>query len=163
MNNTQNNLDLRSKISELTAQTIPTKHKNSIEGLKNKFQHNITLISNPNIIDATGDCFLYVMKMVLGNDDYRKLKEAVQKTKNFTGLINNGFLSLHEGFNSGDRVVVYFDGGEVTHFGLIDSGKVKSKWGSGLIWKHELYEVPITYGNIVQFSDGLIDWNALVK
>jgi hypothetical protein len=157
----QNDTKLRSKISELTTNTIPTKHNKSIEGLKSQFNHSIVLISNPNIIDTTEDCFLYVMKNILGKDDYRKLKEGVQKINNFNELINKDFLSLHEEFNNNDRVVVYFDGNGVTHFGLIDGEKVKSKWGSGLIWEHSLFEVPITYGNTVKFSDGLIDWNIL--
>ena len=156
MKNMQNDTKLRSKISELTANTIPTKHNNFIEGLKSQFNHSIVLISNPNIIDTTEDCFLYVMKNILEKDDYRKLKERVQKINNFNDSINKGFLSLHEEFDNDDRVVVYFDRNGVTHFGLIDGEKVKSKWGSGLIWGHSLFEVPITYGNTVKFSDGLI-------
>lgn len=74
-------------------------------------------------------------------------------------MLNKKFLSLHEECNNNDRVVVYFNGSEVTHFGLIDGEKIKSKWGSGLIWEHMLFEVPVTYGNTVKFSDGLVDWN----
>jgi len=75
----QNNTELRSKISELTASTIPTRHKELIDGIRSQFNHSIVLISNPNIIDTTEDCFLYAMKNILGNDEYEKLKEEVKK------------------------------------------------------------------------------------
>ncbi len=157
MKNVENNTELRSEIRRLTATTIPTKHKRSIEELKQKFNHNIRLLSNPNFIDTTEDCFLYTMKHVLAKPDYEKLKGKLPNLGNFNDLINKGFLSLHDEYDNTDRVVVYFNENGVAHFGFIDGEKIRSKWGRGLIWEHSLFEVPIEYGNTVKFSDGSIN------
>lgn len=48
-------------------------------------------------------------------------------------------------------VVVYFEGQSVAHSGRCRSERVHSKWGSGHIWSHELFETPSSYGCIARF------------
>src|SRR5688572_1055869 len=48
-------------------------------------------------------------------------------------------------------VVVYFDGEVLTHSGRCYSARVRSKWGQGHIWDHDLFEVPACYGCTARF------------
>jgi hypothetical protein len=45
-----------------------------------------------------------------------------------------------------DCLVVYFDQDEVQHSGRWRSGRVVSKWGTGHIWSHQVFETPASYG-----------------
>ena len=43
-------------------------------------------------------------------------------------------------------LVLYCVDGKVTHAGRWEGGRVRSKWGSGLIYEHDAREVPYSYG-----------------
>jgi hypothetical protein len=53
---------------------------------------------------------------------------------------------IHDG-----DIAIYFDNGTITHAGLVQNGRVVSKWGSGHIWIHGVMEVPSAYGSHVRF------------
>jgi hypothetical protein len=49
-------------------------------------------------------------------------------------------------------VVVYFAHGEISHLGLITgNGKVRSKWGKGVVLEHWGLQVPRDYGGIREY------------
>lgn len=48
-----------------------------------------------------------------------------------------------------DDIVVYFSKGP-THAGKLKKGKILSKWGTGNLWEHDIYEVPCSYGDEVK-------------
>jgi len=52
-------------------------------------------------------------------------------------------------------VVVYFDGESIEHSGRWRSGAVESKWGSGHVWAHDIFETPSSYGCVVRFYSTL--------
>ena len=78
-------------------------------------------------------------------------------------LTSSNFLSLHDEQEEMDRIVLYFDKGAAKHFGRIEGGRIVSKWGKWHVWKHNLYEVPLSYGSEVKYSDGKIDEVVLRK
>ena len=41
--------------------------------------------------------------------------------------------------------------------GKLENDMIISKWGIGLIWKHSLFELPLSYGSTVKYSDGDVD------
>jgi len=48
-------------------------------------------------------------------------------------------------------LVFYFNGAEFKHVGIfLGSGRVLSKWGTGHLYEHDLFEVPDSYGNEVR-------------
>ena len=58
---------------------------------------------------------------------------------------------LHSEANDGD-IIIYFDGEEPKHAGKICNGLVVSKWGAGgHLWEHDVYEIPLNYGNIAKY------------
>ncbi|MFQ5906347.1 MAG: hypothetical protein ACE5JA_07220 [bacterium] len=74
-----------------------------------------------------------------------------------------GFLALHDERKDNDKFVVYLKDDIPKHFGKISGDRVESKWGRGPIWKHVLWEVPLTYGDTVKYSTGKMDYSVLRK
>ncbi len=68
-------------------------------------------------------------------------------------LIAGRFLVELSQAEAGDTdFVFYFNEGAWKHAGLWSrSGRVLSKWGIGLLYEHELNEVPMGFGNDVKF------------
>lgn len=56
-------------------------------------------------------------------------------------------------------LVVYYKSGSITHWGLyLEDQKVESKWGSGSVCQHSIFDAPIEYGDTVRIfrlRDGL--------
>ena len=50
-----------------------------------------------------------------------------------------------EDMTNGD-LVIYFKYTQPKHAGIWHEGRVKSKWGSGLLYEHGLYVTPLQYG-----------------
>lgn len=51
-----------------------------------------------------------------------------------------------------DALVVYRSNGVVTHIGQAAfSDRVQHKWGVGHIYRHDLFEVPLQYGDDLEF------------
>jgi len=63
---------------------------------------------------------------------------------------------------SGD-VVVYFEGNQVQHAGIVQNDLIVSKWGTAHTLKHKLFEVPDTYGTTVRFFRPISRDDALVS
>ena len=158
--------NFREKIEEAT-QGIPKKHPENIASLSKYYPHSITLQSNPNCIDPTIDCFLFVFLGKLPDELVEKIGNFYDDTSNcadyFHQLLDDGFIKMHTSRKANDEVVVYFKDGVPTHFGKLENDLIISKWGIGLIWKHKLFEMPQSYGDIARYSDGNIDIGALKR
>ena len=59
-------------------------------------------------------------------------------------LISEGLLELHNAWSDNDRIVVYFNNNIPVHCGKTDKKTINSKWGKGNVWRHELWEVPLS-------------------
>ena len=158
--------DFRKEL-DLATQGIPRKHPQSITALLEKYPHSISFKCNPNMMDSTSDCFLFVFEEDIPKELIGKIKDYSQnfseRSDVFQKLLDNGFIELHNTRKTDDKVIVYFDKEIVTHFGKIENDKIISKWGVGLIWKHPVFEVPLSYGNAVMYSNGQIDIKVLEK
>jgi hypothetical protein len=49
----------------------------------------------------------------------------------------------------GDHIV--YSNAQTEHAGFIRAGAIDSKWGTGHIWRHGVYELPAYYGDTVRF------------
>ena len=68
-------------------------------------------------------------------------------------LINRKYLKeiKHKNDQVGD-IVLYSDDNEIKHVGkLIEKDRFISKWGIGYLYEHNIFEVPISYGNNISF------------
>jgi hypothetical protein len=52
-------------------------------------------------------------------------------------------------------VVVYRNDDQICHAGIVQDGRIVSKWGGGHVWRHGLFEVPSSYGRGAQFFKAL--------
>lgn len=48
-------------------------------------------------------------------------------------------------------LVLYHDGQQYTHAGLVHDNRILSKWGNGLLWLHSTLEVPANYGSTTSY------------
>ena len=132
-------------------------HIKPIENLKKIYPHTVKLYSRH---ELSGDCFLYVFRDKIPS----KLMSIFQKVTNddryrevCKDLISQGFLSLHNEQQENDKIIVYFKDGMAVHFGKIQNRRFISKWGKSFVWEHGFFEVPLCYGNVARFSDGVIN------
>ena len=66
-------------------------------------------------------------------------------------LIDRGLIKEREVVSEG-LLTVYYLGQRLKHIGrLTKSSRVSSKWGTGHLYEHGLFEVPSDYGNTVRF------------
>lgn len=155
--------EFRKKLQQAT-QGIPSRHPQCINSLSNDYSHSIIVQGNPNCMDRTTDCFMYVFKQKIPNSLIEKIYYVSENSKiYFQELLDCGFIELHDTKSTDDTVIVYFDNSVAKHFGKIVNSEIISKWGKGLIWKHPVFEVPISYGNIVKYSNGKINIDILEK
>lgn len=157
--------EFRNRLEEATT-GIPTRHPDLIATLKEVYSHKIDIQGNPNFIDTRTDCFLYIFRDKIAADIVNVFEALVEDNPDLferigERFISEGFISLHEGRKPDDQIVVYFDHKDIKHFGKLVGDRVVSKWGRGLVWKHGLFEVPLSYGTRVMYSNGQVNENVL--
>jgi len=70
--------------------------------------------------------------------------------------IDHHLTEIPAGTAQPEDFVIYFDESGFKHIGLLgDEGRVVSKWGTGLLLEHGLWEVPSAYGDHIRYFDGL--------
>jgi hypothetical protein len=101
------------------------------------------------------NCFAYALDLA-DSERYRMIAKRFgwlyADTKFVMYLVSERHLrriDLHESVD-GD-IVVYFDQASLAiHAGKTCGVRIVSKWGSGLLWEHPLWEVPESYGKTMQ-------------
>jgi len=153
-----NSEEFRYKLGEITKEPRPG-HQEDIEALKATYNHNIKLIQR---VYGGDDCFQHIFRSNLPRDILKRFNSLVENSPDVFKrivrlLIHKNALLMHDEKKDGDQVVIYFDKEDPTHFGKIVGNKIESKWGSGCVWLHDLFEVPLSYGKSVKYSDGILD------
>ena len=60
-----------------------------------------------------------------------------------------------KGEQQADNLLIYFEGAVFRHVGrILEGGRVLSKWGTGCLWEHQVWEVPRSYGDEVRYFVG---------
>ncbi|TET47491.1 hypothetical protein E3J62_01285 [candidate division TA06 bacterium] len=160
---------LRVRLGEITRDTLPTKQPDLIAGLKTSYSHSIDLVGNPNFVNTRDDCFIHTFGDGIGTSVLNRMRELGARDEFegedlYTPLIDRGFLpSLHDQRETEDQVVVYFDKEVTKHLGKMCGDRIESKWGQGHIWRHGLWEVPLSYGNTVKYSVAEVDHSVLLE
>lgn len=66
-------------------------------------------------------------------------------------LIEHYLAEIEQNEVQDDDYVIYFLNGVPKHAGRIRNHKVVSKWGNFHLWEHDLWEIPIDYGDAISF------------
>ncbi|MCK4829720.1 hypothetical protein KA005_79080, partial [bacterium] len=156
------------KITENEGLGGPEKVNRILGPLKRKHQHSIELIhyfspSGPSL-QAGGlyNCYRHALNVHHSNE-IDQVEKTAGKTLKFSSvfikhLIQKGILSEIQAEEAKDKdIVVYINIVEPQHAGKIDGQKIISKWGmTGALWKHDIFEVPISYGNDIKYYSDIL-------
>ena len=142
---------LRRKLDALIA-TTPETYGAVWTALCEEEAHNVLPVAGA---DPTFNCHSYALK-VSSLPEYKMMMKAWNEYETMMSsafmekLLDNHVLKpiLREGFIEGD-VVLYFKSERVTHSAIVTKAnkRLTSKWGSGRVYEHDLYEVPAPYGD----------------
>jgi len=145
-----NQQELRNQLQDITL-NHPSIHQRLLrERVQN---HSLKVVSGFGN-DLSYNCVMYALN--LQNDQrYLDLRIALPghihaDTKFLKFLIDQGFLVESEK----GQLIIYFEGDVIKHIGKLSShNRVVSKWGIGLLYDHELFDIPVDYGcSIKRFS-----------
>ena len=89
---------------------------------------------------------------VISTEGDAKKNEKLAVTADFVSwLIDEVLVDREPGSASNEDIIIYFDNSIPTHAGKVNKGRVVSKWGTGHLWEHAIYEVPLSYGDRIKF------------
>jgi hypothetical protein len=122
----------------------------AIEELAREFAHSICLVDDE--FDRGYNCYTFALGLVdndrvyeilrkdAGLDGFADIKVGVEYV---VRLIKDGVLIRDDD----GPVVLYLEDDIPVHAGIVDEGRIQSKWGIGHLWEHDLWEVPRSYGD----------------
>ncbi len=146
--------NLRLELEKITKNGDPKSHPYLIDKLKSKFHHSIRV--EESLVDISKyTCILYAFDIV-DNQEYISLARRCPKaifanTEFLKFLIDKNYL-LPSNKESDKKLIIYSDKNNIKHIGrLIEEGSVLSKWGTGHLYKHPIFEIPSNYGNDVKY------------
>lgn len=151
-------MTLRQDLQRIT-DTLPViQHPLLIQELKLITGHGIKIIESQYPIESY-TCVVHSFGLV---EDPTYLSVAgFGLGRTFAGADFINFLLSHEllqerpkgTFLTGD-LVIYFQDDSFRHVGTtLDEGRVLSKWGTGYLYDHPVWEVPINYGASVRYFE----------
>lgn len=152
-----NCIKLRNKLLEITETLVDSKFVFQIEEinkLKEDFPHNIKLIDAMDSSRINYNCYAHTFDLV-DSDEY--LNWTLRKNDIYpNSLFCNYLYSNHLKRKNQKEIVkgdyiIYFNKGIPSHTGKIKNQQILSKWGTGHLWLHDIYEVPSSFGNDIEF------------
>jgi len=147
---------LRQELEQITngGKHAISRHEAAIAEISATHANRVRLFSP--LVGMPHNCFLFalgvvnsdVIQEILVRDamllDRGKPRKDVKFGSEFMEeLVTSGLLQPDEN----GEIIVYFDEAKPVHAGLMIGDRVRSKWGIGNTWEHELWEVPESYGN----------------
>lgn len=154
--------DVRNALEEITKDVLSDKDLADqilrISDLASRYPHSIELVAaavptEPSTIKFT--CFQYAFELTDPPPVIVYIAtvwpDVYPSPKFVHYLIEQHLTEAGTGELSDGDVVVYFASGAAKHAGRVRGGRVVSKWGTGHLWSHGLYEVPAKYGSEVRF------------
>lgn len=145
---------LRTLLEEITDCKAVATHTQKIELVRGVHPHSIQILSGPKDT-LEYNCVMFALGIET-DDKYLKMLEHCPNdihanTAFVQFLVDRGDI-LEQSHADPKSLAVYFGKEKVEHIGLItDDGRVLSKWGTGLLYQHAIFEVPANYGDTVRF------------
>lgn len=121
--------------------------------LAREIPHSVKLLEENIPGTAPFNCYQYAF----GIRDVRLRAGILQifPGRDFVQYLVDHYLKEVELQNVQDGDYVLYSGSQIEHGGKIQSGMIESKWGTGHIWRHNVYDVPADYGDMVRFFQRL--------
>lgn len=143
--------ELRIQLNEITQILDVSQHLSKIEMLRKRFGHTIVLREESVAVDEY-TCAVHAFDLTK-DPTYDQIRSfGLRRT--FAGaefvefLLNETLLNEKScAARAAGDLLIYLDQGKFGHAGkLVAANLVASKWGTGQLWEHGIWEVPIDYG-----------------
>jgi hypothetical protein len=148
------NVDLRRRLEEMTESgSEPSEHRSMLAAISIEIPNTILPLESSSP-EKGYTCGMYVFDFS-GDSDYINIAlHGVYAGRAFSEwlLANHLLQEVDEADAAAGDLIMYFNDGQWKHVGLWQlNGRVESKWGLGLLYNHETWEVPKYYGDAVRF------------
>lgn len=157
------NVALRTELEKATTLTDGKQYRAEIERLRRVYGHNIRVLPHDYGRMWRGEpepsCYGFALGLA-DNAQYLQLVKvkALQgepqplSAASVTMLSDAGALRHRRAAPRNGDAVLYLNDREVKHAGvIIDApGRIRSKWGQAEVQEHDLWEVPLNYGNVAE-------------
>jgi hypothetical protein len=125
-----------------------------VANLIEKYKHSISLIEQgiPGTPEIYITCYRHSFGLAKVGLVDRLLKcYSVETGRDFGGFVIGRLHEISpEDAHDGDHII-YSTADQIEHAGNVKNGVIESKWGKAHRWRHGVYEVPLSYGDIVRF------------
>ena len=152
---------LRKRLEEMTHVDDVSRHPALLAALTRECPNTVTLVNSVHSIKRY-TCLMHVFDFA-EKSDYAAIATSglgkIFAAGDFAHwLLDNKLLAeVTQGdVREGDVVFYFSDAGRFKHAGrMLARGRVLSKWGTGHLYEHGVFEVPESYGIVVRFFRGL--------
>jgi hypothetical protein len=141
---------LRTELNQIALQPVE-RHEALVEELHQRCPHSITVVERA----GSYTCFQHAFSLVEPPAVVRTI--GIVHTDVFPSpdfveyLVKNVLVAVHRDESGIGDLVLYRDGLEARHAGVLHGRGIRSKWGIGHLWDHALFEVPATYGTTIEY------------
>ncbi|MBU0634454.1 MAG: hypothetical protein KKA52_05255 [Candidatus Omnitrophica bacterium] len=145
---------LRHQLNQITSQNIGKNIAKQVDLIKNiGMSHSIILkqeaiVGNPSTFQF--NCFMYALNLINNFSVEKIMKEYKQifiGSEFMKYLTENKLQEVDFSKKKDGDIIIYYSKHKLEHAGKIFSTRIMSKWGTGHMWEHDIFEIPITYGN----------------
>ena len=145
---------LREQLQQITDNGDPASHPKLIAALAIEHPHTIKCLTHPTGKIDGFTCVMHALGIEFSSeyaDLVKRMPTSIFASTNFVHfLMHKGELVEASKAASG-LLIAYLDGDRVKHIGrLTTEERVISKWGTGHLYEHPVWEVPLQYGNSVR-------------
>ena len=147
-----NNIELRKELERITNDLADHDRIGDqigrIADLALRFPHSISIAQRAETCQF--NCYQYSFNLVnVGRVDER-ITRGKFPDREFARYLIETQLTEVALEDAGENDHLIYSAEEIQHAGRIREGIVESKWGRGHLWRHQIYEVPSNYGDIVR-------------
>lgn len=159
-------LSLRRRLQEITCGSAPVEAHLSLSAeLAVEASHSIQLAPHPPCVPiASYNCF----EFALGLAGWREVQLIAKRLPStfcngkFAEYLVDSVLGPLDSPSTGD-LVLYRDQQQIMHAGVVEADRVVSKWGTGHLWLHGVFEVPAKYGDVTSFYEAPVPTEMIAK
>ncbi len=150
---------LREELDRITSlgDSLISSHPELVAALCGRYNHTIRLANDPHMKDislAKYNCFAYAFGLV-ASEPVRHIASVIDTLypgSEFADYVVKHLCVEAPSEESGKvGIVLYWKDDKIVHAGKVRSNRIVSKWGMGQLWEHDVFEVPMSYGNRVTF------------
>ena len=148
-------MSLRGVLNQITGELDIQKHPALLEELRAKNRHAIEIVelADP---DEDFNCVMFALDLI-GSivPTCSPLGRYYMNTEFMQHLIYKSYVTPISSPEVG-ALVVYTRDEKISHVGVVqENGQVRSKWGVGHLYDHDVWEVPVSFGSDIRYFRGM--------